>query len=925
MASTSTVGQSLSSTMFLKTIKRLIGKFRLRTVLTISLVVLLVCAMGIIWVFSFLNSQYIVSDLAGQLENEISDRIVQHLDVYLETPQLVNKLCLDSIKFGGVDIHDNSALEKYFRALSYRFPTVESICYANEEDGNYTIISTIGSEGITNGTDRYLGFSRASTNYSFEEYLTDNEGRIIRQTVKPLPYDPRTRPWYKTAITSDKPSWTPIYMWVEGVVSQDAVIPVHSIDNRIIGVLDTSLTLIGISDFLQNLEISQNGEAFILEKSGLLIASSESNNTYSNENGTLIRLSALNSSDLIIQATTRYLINQAHLNGNITVQEQFKLDINNTREWIQVTPYQDQYGLDWLIVVAIPESDIMGKINHNNNLTFLLIVTVVICIIFLCIGLARWITRPILSLNRSARSLSRGNWTDWTDLDRHDEIGELSQSFKQMANQLRTTFVSLKSSEERYIRLFQSSADAILLFDNFTLVQMNKAGEEMFNIASKDAIGLDIRNLFADIGLGIGDMIRQGSESGKSYLDRTISRTNNSEEQYMNIRLTHIPDENRNLSLVHIRDISDQRKAIIAFAEQDALKESYNQINTILQLLPDPTFVINAEGQIIIWNRAIEKLTGKNWDEMIGKKNYAYSKALHNTEKPILIDIALSPKRYGLDLYPDIEQSGDLLKTSFDIDVSGERKFFSCLAGPLYNKVGEIIGAIESIRDITSHKLNEEALLIANKKLNLLSSITRHDILNKIMITKAHLFLLDDTNLTSEQIESTSAIKRSMIEIEHFVSFTKTYQELGLHVPIWQDVGETCNRVIKDINVGSIIILNNVFGISILADPLFEKVCYNIIENAIRHGENLSEISISGVEQNGKLTLIFEDNGIGISTENKEIIFERGFGKNTGYGLFLTREILSISDISIIESGQPGFGCRFEILVPKGKFRFNNK
>ena len=93
---------------------------------------------GLTWFLAYQNSQNITSDLAGQLETEISDRITQHLEVYLETPHLVNILCLDAIKYGGIDVHDNAALEKYFRALSYRFPTVESICYANEEDGRIT-------------------------------------------------------------------------------------------------------------------------------------------------------------------------------------------------------------------------------------------------------------------------------------------------------------------------------------------------------------------------------------------------------------------------------------------------------------------------------------------------------------------------------------------------------------------------------------------------------------------------------------------------------------------------------------------------------------------------------------------------------------------------------------------------------------------
>jgi len=912
--------------MSLHQVKRFIGRYKLRTVLTVSLVVLLICAMGLTWFLAYQNSQNITSDLAGQLETEISDRITQHLEVYLETPHLVNILCLDAIKYGGIDVHDNAALEKYFRALSYRFPTVESICYANEEDGNYIIVSSVGAAGIANGTDRYLGYSRAETNFSFVEYLTDKNGAIIKQTVEPVPYDPRTRPWYKTAINDGKnPKWTPIYMWVEGVVSQDAVVPVYSEQNNLTGVLDTSLTLSGINDFLQGLRISDHGEAFIIEKSGLLVGSSGYDESYTKNNNTLIRISALNLTDSVIGPTTRYLVNNEHIQSNLTSREQFQLELNGVREWIQISPFQDDHGLDWLIVVAIPESDFMEKVNASNNVTILLIITSIIGTIILCIGLARWITGPLLLLNRSARSLAKGDWTDWTDLERRDEIGELSQSFRQMADQLQDTFISLKSSEERYIRLFNSSADAILLFNDYILVQMNRAGEEMFGISRNDAIGSDIRNLFDNLGPGIGEMIRLGYEPDSGYLDRTISRISSRGEQFMNIRLTRIPVEKKHMSLVHIRDITDQRTAILAFAEQESLKESYSQITTILQMLPDPTFVINAKGEIIIWNMAIEKLTGKHFDEMIGKKDYSYSQAIHNTAQPILIDLALSKREYTGTIYQDVERTGDLLKTSFKTDISGEVKYFSCLAAPLYNKKGEIVGAIESIRDITSHKLDEEALLIANKKLNLLSSITRHDIINKIMITKAHLFLLEESPLTDEQIDSLNAIRRSMSEIEHFIAFTKTYQELGTSVPIWQDIRETCNRAVNNIELGNVDFQNYITGISILADPLFEKVCYNLIENAIRHGQDLTEIIIAAEEIPEGLLITIKDNGPGVPEENKELIFERGFGKNTGFGLFLVREILSISEIVIVERGTFGDGSRFEIVVPKGKFRINSE
>ncbi|HWQ66672.1 MAG TPA: PAS domain S-box protein [Methanospirillum sp.] len=904
-----------------KKVYHFIGRFRIRTVLTVSLVIILVCAMGITGLLAFLNSQYAVSELADQLQNEISNRIDQHLDTYLESPHLINQLCQDSIRLGEIDVHDNEGLKRHFQELSYRYKSFESVYYANQHEGNYSIISSVGAPGVAHGTDRFLGFSRKETNFSFEEYRIDREGRIIEKTYEIQNYDPRTRPWYKSAVQAESPTWTPIYMWLEGVVSQDAVVPVYSDKKELLGVLGTSLTLTGIGDFLQDLQISKRGQAFIIEKSGLIVASSKIKEPYKKDNGELVRLSAIECNDSVLQATTQYIQHYLPDLGNITQRQQFNFDLAGERQLVQVTPYHDTYGLDWLIVVVIPESDFMERINSNNQTTVLLIIGSILGTIIICILLARWITDPILSMNQSARALAQGDWKSFTELDRHDELGELSHSFKNMADQLQSAFSSLQASEERYLTLFQSSADAILLFDGFLLLHMNRAGEEMCMISSREATGKDVRDLFGPMGYEISELIESSvSIPNSGYRDQTISRTIGGIEQFMNIRLTQIQAIGKTLSLIHIRDITDQRRAYISFAEQEALRESYSHIQMILQLLPDPTFVIDQGGKVLFWNKAMEKMTGLMADTMIGKGEYVYSEAIHSTKQPILIDLALHEEIPSEDLYPIIERSGDVLKTSFWIETSGELKFLSAISARLFDKNGDVIGAIESIRDITSHKMAEEALLIANKKLNLLSSITRHDIMNKVMISKAYLSLIEESDLNSEQTEYITAIQQSMIAIEHFISFTKTYQEIGLKIPIWQDVRETFSRAAQGVVTGDVVIQIEIQSTSILVDPLFEKVCYNLIENAIRHGSHLTRIVITGHKTNEGLVISVEDDGCGVPDDQKEIIFERGYGKNTGYGLFLTREILSLSEITIVEKGKSGIGCRFDIKVPKGKF-----
>ena len=110
-------------------------------------------------------------------------------------------------------------------------------------------------------------------------------------------------------------------------------------------------------------------------------------------------------------------------------------------------------------------------------------------------------------------------------------------------------------------------------------------------------------------------------------------------------------------------------------------------------------------------------------------------------------------------------------------------------------------------------------------------------------------------------------------------------------------------------------------GLEIFADPLIEKVFYNLIENSLRHGEHVTTIWFSSSETDAGLVISYRDDGVGITGEDKKKLFQRGFGKHTGLGLFLSREILSITGITIRETGEPGKGVCFEILVPKGTYR----
>ncbi|PWR75947.1 response regulator [Methanospirillum stamsii] len=225
--------------------------------------------------------------------------------------------------------------------------------------------------------------------------------------------------------------------------------------------------------------------------------------------------------------------------------------------------------------------------------------------------------------------------------------------------------------------------------------------------------------------------------------------------------------------------------------------------------------------------------------------------------------------------------------------------------------------------DINNKKLieNEAQLKMAIQKLQLLSGITRHDILNKVTSLNGYMALIEDEVSGDEVTEYVTRAKENVETIRKQITFTRDYQQMGMHAPQWQKVQGIFQHVFRSMNNQSLIFETNLDGIECYADPLFERVCYNLIENSFRHGKNLTEIRIFFEIRGDNLILIYEDNGGGVPESQKENIFLRKYYKNSGFGLFLSKDILNITGLTIQEKGKEGTGVRFEITVPKKYYR----
>ncbi|MDD1720218.1 MAG: PAS domain S-box protein [Methanoregulaceae archaeon] len=231
---------------------------------------------------------------------------------------------------------------------------------------------------------------------------------------------------------------------------------------------------------------------------------------------------------------------------------------------------------------------------------------------------------------------------------------------------------------------------------------------------------------------------------------------------------------------------------------------------------------------------------------------------------------------------------------------------------------GVLDGAQVSMRDITERKVSEDALRLANRQLNLLSGITRHDILNKVSGILGYLKLAETKSDNPVMAEFIEKIESATEAIRSQIEFTRVYEDIGAHEPQWIDLDTVMPRAAVP---ETIALHADVAGVRVFADPMLERVFFNLLDNSVRHGHRVTEIRVSACCSGEDLVVVWEDNGTGIAADEKERIFERGFGENTGLGLFLVREILSLTGITIAETGEPGKGARFEITVPEGGFR----
>ena len=231
-------------------------------------------------------------------------------------------------------------------------------------------------------------------------------------------------------------------------------------------------------------------------------------------------------------------------------------------------------------------------------------------------------------------------------------------------------------------------------------------------------------------------------------------------------------------------------------------------------------------------------------------------------------------------------------------------------------------GVTATVLDVTERKRSDEALKRATRQVSLLTTVTRHDILNQLTALRGYLSRMKKMDANETMAELIGKEETIAETIRSQIIFTRDYQNVGLQPPAWIRITDLLALMEKTTDAGAAALEIRTGSLEVFADPLIEKVFSNLIENSLRHGGHVTRIAVSVRSGPDGLSIVYEDNGVGIPDTDKDRIFSREYGKSAGYGMFLIREILSITGLSIRETGVHGTCARFEIRVPQGSFRY---
>jgi len=339
---------------------------------------------------------------------------------------------------------------------------------------------------------------------------------------------------------------------------------------------------------------------------------------------------------------------------------------------------------------------------------------------------------------------------------------------------------------------------------------------------------------------------------------------------------------------------------------EDALRESEANYLALMNNTEDSIWSIDRDCRLVLGNSVFNERAKRN----LGKSIEKGENVLEQGGEPEVVR--------QWEIYYDRALQGEHFRIESISRTVPEPGLVEYVFSPIQNEKGEISGVIISGRDIADRKKMEEELRQTNIKLNLLSSITRHDLLNQLSAVSGYVVLAKEKVRSPEAKSLLAKADQASSNMAHLLSFTKEYERLGKAEPVWISLSQVSSQGVRDVEHQGMELKVDLGSYEVYADRLLERAFHNLAINSVKHSVKGKKMEISCEVRPEGLVVVFQDDGVGISAMRKEEIFESERGHR---GLFLVRSILDITGIKIKENGVEGQGARFEILVPKGRYR----
>jgi PAS domain S-box-containing protein len=698
----------------------------LKVLLIVPFVLQVIAVMAIGGWLSIQNGREATKELAPQIGLEVTNTIETHVRGYFDTPLEILQAHGAAAKSGHIDFENLNRFDMLFwqqmqqvKSLYFFYaanPQGAFIGVERQKDNKLTLHKT-ASPLVSSGANPLLR----------EIYALDNFGKILNK-ISVDTFDPRDRPWYKGAIKAKQAVWSPIYPFVaRPILGITASLPIYGKSGNLQGVLAIDLPLSQIGDFLKQLKISKTGQAFILESSGDLVATSTTETPYIGTNQAQQRLNAANSQNPLLRLAFQNLKQRYQNLENIPNQQQIQIEWEGATQYVQITRLQNPQGLQWLLIVAVSELDYRDRIDINTRNTVILCIAALVLASITGFYTSKWIARPIEKLIEASHILANlsasveiANGQSYHSIEKANvrELSILAESFNQMAHQLQTSFMilaqskdelehrverrtnALKASETKYRTLIEAANCIILRRDvDGTIKYINDYGITFFGFSSEDElIGKNISGtIIQDQDDTVSDLTewQNNRTSPDIYLfEESQNIRHNGEKVWISWSNRSILDANENLvEILSIGVDITERKRV-----ESTLEEFLSLQKATFESIADGILAVDRVGHVTSYNQQFIDMFALS-PEVLAIPDYAL-------RLEFLAEQMLDPQDFmqrSQDLYHHPEQE------SYDLLELNDGRVLERYSRPQKLKE-EIIGRVWSFQDITARVKAEQSL-----------------------------------------------------------------------------------------------------------------------------------------------------------------------------------------------------------------------